>query len=206
MRLTSKILACLCIFVSSECFAQNKVGNGGNVVLCADKKSEAVLLDFYEHEVKPESVKKDAVEIATDYLKKLETVAPYLSAQYLRRLNQISSEIKYAEEIEIVDVPDSKHLFKPLSSNCKVVQIAVRNNLATSKDKRFLIRKDLWDALAPVQRAGLLVHEILHEHFTKLGEEHSEKARRVNATIFGKEIKTTGFWKLIKELELPIYP
>lgn len=205
MRLTSRFLMGLCLFVSSECFAQNKVGNGGNVVLCADKKSEAVLLDFYEHEVKPQSSKKEAVEIATDYLKKLDKVAPYLSAQYLKRLNQISSEIKYAEEIEIIDVPDSKHLFKPLSASCKVVQIAVRNNLATSKDKRFLIRKDLWDALAPVQRAGLLVHEILHEHFTKLGEEHSIKARRVNAVIFGED-KPKDFWKLIKELALPIYP
>lgn len=165
-----------------------------------------MLLDFYESEIEPVSEKKEAQTIAAEALGKIQASAPKLAIQYLKRLSEIQSEIAYKNEIQLIDVPDSKHLFKPLSKDCEILQIAVRNNLALPSEKRFLIRKDLWDNLEPAHQAGVLTHEIIHEHLTKLGEENSIKARRINAFLYNKNSKGDQFWKLIKDLEVPLYP
>ncbi len=209
MRLTYRIifialtLACLPFLVE----AQNKVGNGGNVVDCKTKHSQSPrLLDFYEADINPELVGKEAKEIAEDRFKLLKEAAPALGAQYLKRLSQIESEIAFKDDIEILPINDSNHLFKPLSENCKIIQVAVRNNKALARDKRFIIGKDLWNKMTATHQAGLLAHEIIHEHFTKLGETDSVKARRLNAHIFTDPLDKKKFWEFIKELEVSIYP
>ena len=78
--------------------------------------------------------------------------------------------------------------------------------MAIQDDSRFIIRQDIWDELTNTQKAGLITHEILHEHFTKLGEENSIKARRVNAFLNGPQVNGETFWKMIRDLELPVYP
>lgn len=209
MKLVYNLLLVISLFILIPFFVNantNKVGNGGNVVRCKDPKS-IQLLDFYERDITPDSGDlKEAKAIAKQKLERLKFVAQKLAEQYLRRLNQIEAEIDFKSDIEILEVPDSKHLFKPLSKNCEILQIAVRNNKAIDSDKRFIIRKDLWNELAPAQQAGLLTHEIIHEHFTKLGEESSVKARRLNVALYSEKLDKNAFWKLIKELEIPIYP
>jgi hypothetical protein len=201
------ILFSLIMLLPSFAFAQNKVGNGGNVIRCQiENKPTVALLDFYEGDIHPQFQATDPQEIAKQVLSKIKTVAPKIADQYLKRLSQINAEIEYKEEIELVEVPDSKHLFKPLSKNCEVLQIAVRNNVALSSEKRFLIRKDLWQQMDPVQQAGLLTHEIIHEHLTKLGEKDSIKARKINVFLYSDKTKPSEFWDLIKELEVSIYP
>ena len=196
----------LVLIFSELALSSNKVGNGGNVVQCMNAgKVSLRLLDFYEAEVDPTADGKTAFEIAQIVLKKMSSVAPKLSNQYLKRLSKIESEIDFKNDIQLLEVPDSKHLFKPLAKDCDVVQIAVRKKLVTASEKMFLIRKDLWQQLQPSHQAGLLTHEIIYEHLSKLGEENSIKARRINAFLYAKKSKMNEFWNLIKELEIPIY-
>ncbi|OFZ29329.1 MAG: hypothetical protein A2622_07895 [Bdellovibrionales bacterium RIFCSPHIGHO2_01_FULL_40_29] len=191
----------------STALANNKIGNGGNVVLCKIQKTSSVeLLDFYEVSTKIQTTESDAFKIAEKQLQRLKIVAPKLAAQYLQRLAGMQADIDYRNNISLTTVSDSLHLFKPLDSNCEVVQIAIRKPQTAKDEKHFLIREDLWKNLSPSHQAGLLTHEIIYEHFSKLGEKNSIKARKLNRYIFGENLKSDSFWKFIQELEIPIYP
>ncbi len=134
-------------------------------------------------------------------------VAPSLGMQYLKRLDSIRAELDFKNGVILTDTRDSDHLFRPTDSSCEVVQTAIRRPGETAGEKRFLIRKDVWDQLSALDRAGLLSHEIIYEHFSRLGETTSVKARKVNAFLFKNEtFKTAEFWELLRNLEVPIYP
>jgi hypothetical protein len=89
-----------------------------------------------------------------------------------------------------------------------VVQIAIRRNEASSLNKRFTVNQELWKKLSETGKAGLVMHEIIYEHFFKLGETDSVKARTFNAYVFSDQIQQDNskvFWNLIKELKVPVY-
>lgn len=193
----------LVLLSSVQLQAQNKVGNGGDVVSCSRSNQ---LLDFYESSMNLESKDKNHISILEKEFKKLEVASPRLAAQYLRRLKEIQSEIDFKKDVKLTDVKDSLHLFEPLTSDCKIYQIAIRRPSVAEGEKRFIIRKDLWDKLSPTHRAGLLSHEIIYEHFSRLGESDSRKVRKFNSYLFTKALDKEGFWKFVRDLEVPLYP
>jgi hypothetical protein len=202
MKLFFKIV--ILTFLVCPALAQNKVGNGGDVVDC--KKSTTRLLDFYEAKIEFNSKDTNHIVIAENHLAKLKDIAPRLATQYMNRLKNIEPEIDFKADVKLTDIKDSLHLYEPLSKDCKVYQIAIRRSMVVGDEKRFIIRKDLWDKLPPTHKAGLLTHEIIYEHLSKLGESDSIKARKLNVHLFSNDLKKESFWKLIKDLELPIYP
>jgi hypothetical protein len=197
------------LFTAVSASAQNKVGNGGNVVYCkkaAPDKNTAELLDFYENNIHLASAEANPHAIAQKQLEELKLIAPQLAEQYIKRLSEIDGEIDLKSDVLLTPIPDSYHLFKPLEANCEILQTAIRRAQIVSSEKRFLIRQDLWNQMAPLQKAGLLTHEIIYEHLAKLGEENSIKVRKLNAFLYSKNSKKEDFWNLVKELEVPIYP
>lgn len=180
----------------------NKVGNGGNIVLCPDRK---ILLDFYEHNVKFKS-NKEASEIIQNKLSALNSAAPQLAEIYKNRAKTILSEVDFKDGVLLADSKDSKHLFSPQDKNCTVAQTATRRDRAISAEKKFIFREDIWKDLNEVNKAGLLMHEIIYEHLSNLGETDSIKARKINAYLFSEKIEKESFWKLVKDLRVPIYP
>ena len=198
--------ACRLLFflISIPIFAStNKVGNGGDGVFC---KNSAQLLDFYEKEFKFESSEKDPFALARARFEKLKTWAPALGDQYLKRLSEMNQEIEFKKDVSFTDIKDSKHFFEPLKKDCQLLQIAIRKARVLPDEKRFLIRDDLWKRLNPIHAAGLLTHEIVYEHLVKLGEENSIKARQLNRSLYDEKLSKEEFWKLVKNLEVPIYP
>jgi hypothetical protein len=197
------------ILFSLAAGASNKVGNGGNIVSCQDK-SGATLLDFYEsHIVAVPQTKAPSLtpeKIAEIHLEKIRSADSKLADQYLKRLHNMMKEVDFLEEAELTTIDDSKHLYQPANKNCKVLQTAVRKKSIVANEKRFLIRKDLWEKLDSINKAGLLTHEIIYEHFSQLGEEDSVKARKLNAFLYQDDFVAKDFWKLIKQMEIPIYP
>lgn len=164
------------------------------------------MLDFYEAGLTLKPSEKPHEKIAEEQLGRLKSLHTKLAEQYLSRLKQLSAEIDFKDDVELTDLEDSKHLFKPLSGKCSVTQIAIRRSRPLDGEKRFVIRKDLWAKLSETDRAGLLVHEIVYEHVSKLGEEDSRKARRLTALLFSPDLTHERFWKFIREAKLPIYP
>lgn len=200
-------LGLLILFLGVSSLASNKVGNGGDIVFCKKaQEPKGKLLDFYENSLNFESKETSAEVIAEKQLRQLQIAAPQLAEQYLKRLKSISKDIEYKSDVILTDIKDSKHLFRPFSDDCQVLQIAIRKAKIISNEKPFIICEDLWKQLSPLHQAGLLTHEIVYEHLAKLGEEDSVKARKINRFLYQSEIKKEEFWKLIKDLEVSIYP
>lgn len=193
------------LLYSFNAFAQNKVGNGGDVVTCNNKSPE--LLDFYEN---PSDLLQTSLssyqEIILNRLNTLEKISLKLATQYKQRYTNIENEIDFKENISLSDIKDSAHLFLPKSSDCRLQQIAIRKSISTSKEKLFIFDQQLWKKLNALNKAGLIFHEIIYEHLIKLGDVDSTKARKINNYLFNKNLNKADFWKLIRELKVPIYP
>ncbi len=195
-----------CGLISNVYASGNRVGNGGNVVSCPNKIQ---VLDLYESSQKLAEypVGSAHAEIIRLVLKNLEKASPSLAKQYRRRADEFLKETDLRADVQLVAIDDSKHLFAPTSKDCKVQQIAIRKNIAGS-GSRFLINKNLWDKLPEIEKAALIMHEIIYEHFFKLGEEDSVKARSVNAYLFSEAFQTDKkdkFWKIVQDMKTPIY-
>ncbi|HEX7676471.1 MAG TPA: hypothetical protein VF412_20005 [Bdellovibrio sp.] len=184
----------------------DRVGNGGDVVQC---KTSSELLDFYEaSEPLKDFGAKGYKEILDQVLENLKRLNPSQATQYSRRLQEIYQLIDFKSDVLLTDVDDSKHLFLPKDKDCKLLQIAIRRNVVSKVTKRFLVNEDLWKALSERSKAGLIMHEAVYEHFYKLGEDNSSKARILNAYLFSKKATTDSsedYWGMIKSLKISIY-
>jgi hypothetical protein len=196
----------------------NGVGNGGNSVTCSDsqgKMTSAVLLDLYENEVTSNSEKDDPAgksdpfELAKQNLNDLNHVHPRFSKVLRARIGSLKSEAEFKDGVSLTKIDDSFHIFEPAQSNCKVVQVAIRRSVVLDSEKRFVINKQIWDQFKTRSKIGLILHEVIYEYFSKLGEKDSRKARLYNYKLLSgqfKNITAAEYWNLIKKLKLPIYP
>lgn len=203
-----KILITIGIILHSvTVFSGNEVGNGGDIIQC---KNSIQLLDYYEAKehgfIIPEDGKyKDYKKAAFDLLDEFSKIDNKLATQYRERLNEIDKQIDLRSSITLTDIPDSNHEMLP--KGCKLHQIAIRRK-EEKKGKLFLINKDLWDQLNNINKAGLILHEIVYEHFLYLGEKDSKKARFMNALISHVSTKKplpSAYKKLLQSNEIPIY-
>lgn len=201
-----KTILCVLLSFPISTFANNRVGNGGDVIQCP---ARTTTLDLYESsEVLQNSTETNEYVFASKILSGLVSHAPDLERQYQNRLKALQDEIEIKPDIELEDIKDSKNLFKPKDKNCKLRQIAIRKNLKSSQSKRFIVDKDLWDQLDSQNKAALLTHEIIYEHFHKLGMDDSTAAREFNRFMFEerfKKISKKEFWAFIASLKVPIY-
>lgn len=207
MKFRCSFVFALILLFYLDIFAQNKVGNGGDAIVCQDvNQSKVFLFDFYEENQEIHSDETDPFKIAEMQILKTQEFAPKIAIQYTQRLKLISNEIEYKDNVELTNIEDSKEFYLPIDKKCKLEQVAIRKNHIHGLEKRFIFRQDLWSQLAPEHQAGLLLHEIIYEHLSKLGETDSIKARKINRFLFQDKINQKDFWLLIKDLKLPIYP
>jgi hypothetical protein len=223
-----KIFIFMIAFLQYQSFAgTNRVGNGGDVFVCHEtknlvpakspfkksKKPDQVarvvktveLLDFMESELSLVEYSGDHHSILSQVIKNLKTIAPQLANQYEKRIGKIVDEIYY-QEYSLKDIEDSSEIIE--RKDCTLVQAAVRKNEVSYGEKRFVIQKSLWDKMDSRHKAGLILHEVIYEHFFKLGEFNSVKARKVNALLFSSSLSkmtTHQFYANLQKMDLPIY-
>jgi|GEM_PF-1512846 len=210
MNPIGKVIFCVLGLFAIPAFSQNRVGNGGNVILCEEKTqvSRIELLDFFETHLPLIELGDNHLQIARKRFETLGTLDSSLGQQYLSRLEEMKAEISLREGVELVPVADSNHILKPAGAGCSVQQIAIRKKEVAEKEPRFLINKKYWDLLSHRDQAGLLVHEIVYEHFYKLGEKNSDKARIFTAHLFSKKfegLSKAEHWKFVTSLKVPLY-
>lgn len=200
------------LFLSSGAHAGNRVGNGGHVFFCP-KSGKIQALDFFStygfDGPKIAGGEKDEVKIAAARLEKLKPLAEKIHKQYSERLKTIKEDMDFRKGERLVLVEDSLHAVEPEDKDCEQYQLIIRKGTLEKGEKRFVVNDTLWNKLSPVQKAGMLTHEIIYEHFAALGETDSGRARRLNAHLYSAKIdsQTSGqFWQMIKEYRVPLYP
>src|SRR5665213_2956999 len=178
--LLNKSIVLVLLFFTAKSFAGNEVGNGGNAVVC---KTSVQLLDFYEAKVlrsvvpDPKITGSDPYEIVKARLKLLEKIDPKSAKIFGSNLERLRQDVSFEDDISIRAIDDSAHAFVPKDPDCEVKQLAVLRKKPLPGEKRILVNNVIWKKMAPVQQAGLLLHEIIYEHLAFLGETDSAKAR-----------------------------
>ena len=187
----------------------HRVGNGGTGFVCEkNSKRELRVLDLTEMSAPIEkSIENQKREvIVSKVLENLNRLAPVLGKQYSKRFAEFDQDIEFHDDVDLTATKDTNHIASP--KNCKLQQVVIRRDQVDSVSKRFVINRDLWDLAEEKGRAALTVHEIVYEHFAKLGEKDSVKARKVTGYLLSEKAfkdEPEAFWKLIRELKLPIY-
>lgn len=184
-------------------YGGHEVNNGGHAVVCG--KQAPRLLDFVEHKVEAKA-SGDHRLVVEKLLAKLATVDGKTAAQYQRRWAKWDAESELLEGVELRQVRDSLHTAVP--KGCRLRQLAVRHQQPIGGQKRFAIDKSLWDQLPAMDRAGLVLHELIYEHFVFLGEKDSRKARAFNAYVarMPEAADRGAYVKFVRELEVTLYP
>lgn len=188
-------------FANQQLMGGNEVGNGGDVVVCSESIE---LLDFYESRVKNGSeitvTGATETEIIKTVLAHLKTVDQKRAELFEKEAGKFIERTNFMKGARLTDIPDSHHLFLPSQEGCKIEQIAILGKT----EKKFLVNLDLWEKLNPMQKAGLIMHEVIYEHFAVLGEKNSIKARSYNSYVFGLNSKA-NYWNFVRGLRLPFY-
>ncbi len=158
----------------------NGVGNGGDVVLCKDSIE---LLDFVEAKMKGDKLSlSDSTEYKTQVKKvidRLKSLDEKLFKQYSKVLLNIHERINFIPNASFRDVPDSLEIAIP--KDCRVEQVAIQR---VEKNRNIIsISQDLWAKMSSSSKAGLVLHEIIYEHFVLMGEKNSIKVRAFNAFL-----------------------
>lgn len=149
-------------------------GNGGSMVVCPSEsiQGEGVFsLDYIEglylHQLSPApSIQKmqSESEIVEYILTNLALVNPTRAALYQQWLKEILSSREFVDGFSFLPLPDNGPTFIP--EDCKHKQAAI---FVTSREKtivRFLFDKTLWEKASALDRAYLLMHELIYREAT----------------------------------------
>lgn len=187
----------------------NEVGNGGDVVICKDQEAP-VLLDYYERKEGNYTITPleadDEYQIVQKILSRLEKIAPKLQEKYMRDLKEFRLKVKFKTQEELRDIKDSFHV--SLGKECEIKQLAYQRKNSLTKDTEIFINKDLYEKMDAFQKAMLITHEIIYEHFIYFGEKNSIKVRLFNRYLYSEEIKDhkkSDLLKVGESLEIPLY-
>lgn len=205
-----KIILSLFIIQLAQAYSTgNEVGNGGDVVLCK-KPFTIEMLDLYEAR-KRFKISKDNRpyrEIINSIIHKLSTIdedrSNYIKSEFASFIKKSSFE----KNAKLINIEDSKHFSLPKDKSCSLEQIAIKRKEVLPNDSKFIINNDLWEKLDQQNKAALILHEIIYDYFTHLGENNSIKARYYVGYLFNSDLKLvekSSYRKMIKELKIPIY-
>ncbi len=185
----------------------NGVGNGGDAVVCSE---QVELLDFVEsrlmkrYTIISDSKKLAFMELAKERVATLKGLDARLFEQYSKVLSTFTDRLVFIENAQFRDIPDSFEIAIP--AGCKLEQLAIQQEI----DNKTMIHisKKLWEKMDVVNKAGLILHEIIYEHLLTTGEVNSIKVRKLNSLIFSGDIDkmTAGdFKKVLRNLGVKIY-
>lgn len=166
--------ACFLVLVPFSVFAESgdRAGNGGDGIVCRNSQGaiqSVELLDFYEARAeRGQKIELDPLksvgELMKDLTKHLAFHEISLAQEVMKNYQLFISESVFLSGVELVDIPDSNHISVPLG--CKVEQIAIQRRPLMLGEKFYKINKDIWDKMDNVNRAGLLLHELLFRNLT----------------------------------------
>ncbi|WP_415063691.1 hypothetical protein [Bdellovibrio sp.] len=169
-------------------------GNGGFQILCQPQSSlgkGVYSLDRIEgeklYQLKPDPrlhFYEDENEIVLNVLQKLEQINPTRAQLFRRWFYELLSHREFVEGLYIQPVNDGNVVILPLG--CELRQAAVFIANSDQTQIRFIFDKSLWDDSSPLDRAFLLIHELLFRESRLPENNHlnSMASRYLNSWLF----------------------
>ena len=143
---------------------QVEVGSDGHLVVCQEGKQEVVrLLDYFEGQrfrplfPRHENYIYDKVRWS---ISQIEKQHPQLARELLAKLKGMPNQVRYISGKDLGSGQGAKPRGLPL--NCRSVKAMFRS---AGADKKFTVRKDLFEKLPVADQAGLIFHGLLADYF-----------------------------------------
>ena len=157
-------------------------GNGGDVVVCSKGNQKSYrILDLYEvtelHFLE-EALSKG--KTTSEYIEEIidqTGFSPYDKNRYEENSKNFLDRVKWGSG-ELIDIPDSEHTYIP--PHCELRQIAI-NHL----NGAITINKTLWNQLNELNKAVLILHELIYEDIILSGHGNSVVARQIVSYAIG---------------------
>ncbi|OFZ47620.1 MAG: hypothetical protein A2381_09615 [Bdellovibrionales bacterium RIFOXYB1_FULL_37_110] len=193
--------ALLALYLTSFCsFAAldgQGTGNGGDVLVCKNPDSSIqsiILYDFYEAKFRHDitlDLDDNSTSLndkVTSIINKIKRLNPTRATLYEKWWNefQLPENTLFTSDT-LSDIPDTGEVTYP--ANCEIVQ-AAHQKKPFSGERRYKIRKDLWDQMDNANKAGLVIHELIYREAKEENAYvhlNSKRVRYLNATFFSNE-------------------
>lgn len=191
------------LFLSIPAWAGDKVGNGGDVIVCPDQRT--ILLDIFQgkEDWGFETIERSGTraQIIADTLMKFQTTDPVIAQRFLARAQEIENEISMLEQNEqhksklvkltkneLVNISDEG--VAELPPGCEMVQAATQVQAPFPGEVKFTFQKATWLSLDPDVQASLILHEVIYEHMISVFEYSSRSTRYLNASLHAGNLDT----------------
>jgi hypothetical protein len=195
----------LSLGIASNAIAGNEYGNGGETLVCRQDNEDSSpivsveLFDYFEaRELAGLTVdlggeQLDEWKKAELALERIRTLSPRRYTTYLRHLKEFPQKMRLLPTALLSPLNDSRSIVIPRT--CKVMQAAIRKN-EPGIPFTYFIDREIWDAMNSTQRAGLILHEILHISFYRMIDDEqgdSTFTRRFNALLADTSVGIATF-------------
>lgn len=195
MKIVNAIFSTFLIsLVGSVSFAGVGSSGGGKSVVCRDRHEQitkATVLDIYE------AIHLDGIKIRTPYktldqeymafLKEMRRIShddrPVTSDDLVDFHKQLREYFVFLPEGVVLDsIDDVGETIEQLPEDCELEQLAVY----IDEEDRIYINTEIWNSLDSLNRMAIIAHEILYNMYRNVGEETSEKVRKIVPRLFSQ--------------------
>ncbi len=207
--------------VVSGAHAGERVGNGGNAVVCYtdSTKQKVVSVEMFDHWEMSRVYKNQYTlnflnsslsieEIMTDIITRIAKFDIYRAKQYQAIALQILSDIpQIMNNSDLPVIEDDHPNFTP-KAPCYKEQFAVQIKDPSPNQNRFEISKRLWESpyTTNQDRAGLILHEVFYRDFIENGATDSDDTRMFNflvSSTFFNNLGVSQYKNLLQQTGLP---
>ena len=188
-----KALTLILLFSQAHAYAGNLVGNGGLLVKCdnfIDRSHQ--LLDFFEAN-DSQTVDGDLLsqganeyEITRAVINRLSRIDRVRASRYLYWATTFSREVDFLET-PLQRTMDAG-LVPELPQDCEIVQGAVQKKSVVEGESRYLINLPAWETSPIMDRAGLIIHELVVRDALAQGFDTTEGVRRYVRFLFSRDL------------------
>ena len=214
MKNSLKILALAALsFLGAEStlLAGNETRNGGDAWVC--ESGMISVLDYSEAGDAhvdldlgpPQGGYKEKIVYVLNRLKRLDPKRARLYHQRIKDLFAGEGKVVYYF-LPFPNIPDSHH-HQDLS-HCRLEQVAYQVHPNRPGGTRYFFFRKTWDRMDDLNKAGLILHEIIYREALEFGHTDSVRARKFNALISSRlmdRLSSAGYLEILKELALPVY-
>ncbi len=183
--------------VSTAAAGGPRVGNGGGAWVCQDRETKAYrwmrVVDLFEAENEfglsiRESREFDPWVLLEERLKEVRENVPELKGILTTNANQLKRALKILPEgTTLTRIDDGVIRVLPSPSTCSGGYLYYGQLANFTDDGRLLVDGDLWAerALTPLDRAALLLHEMIYKSLRdRKGETNSSRTREIVGYLF----------------------
>lgn len=192
---------------SSDAGGGSNVGNGGSGIICRDgKKINSIeLFDFYEARVmrdwsaevdftpdQSKTVLQQAIDTA-QYLidTRWKTIDPVMATYLSLRLQEFEKDALFVDQP--MPLQDDVAAVIAAPAGCRREQIVIAREPDLNESARYTVRKAYFDhaSFSNLDRAGLILHELLYRLTSVNGAKTSSGVRYMNSLFFANKHSET---------------